>query len=82
MPRPRKGTGERRREARLPLFAVLLLFAVAAAYTSFLTIQQDTTVNRLASYDDAFDAGQGAVAARRLGMLAMGAPCAPGKRKG
>ena len=66
MPRPRKGTGERRREARLPLFAVLLLFAVAAAYTSFLTIQQDTTVNRLASYDDAFDAGQGAVELMRL----------------
>jgi diguanylate cyclase (GGDEF)-like protein/PAS domain S-box-containing protein len=66
MPRGSKGVDQRRREARLPLFAVLLLFAGAAAYTSFLTIEQDTTVNRLASYDAAFDAGQGAVELLRL----------------
>ena len=73
-----KHTRERRREARLPLFAVLLLFAISAAYTSFLTIQQDTTVNRLASYDNAFDAGQGAVELLRLqasvGAFALGRP--------
>jgi PAS domain-containing protein len=73
-----KHARERRREARLPLFAVLLLFAVSAAYTSFLTIQQDTTVNRLASYDNAFDAGQGAVELLRLqasvGAFALGRP--------
>ena len=66
MPRRSERAVSRRREARLPLFAVLLLFALAAAYTSFLTIQQDTTVNRLASYDDAFDAGEGAVELLRL----------------
>jgi len=66
MPRRSKQTPDRRREARLPLFAVLLLFAVSAFYTSFLTIEQDTTVNRLASYDDAFDAAQGAVELLRL----------------
>jgi diguanylate cyclase (GGDEF)-like protein len=66
MPRLGEQTRERRREARLPLFAVLLLLAIAAAFTSSLTIQQDTTVNRLASYDDAFDAGQGAVELLRL----------------
>jgi diguanylate cyclase (GGDEF)-like protein len=66
MRRPGKRTRERRREARLPLFAVLLLLAIAAVFTSSLTIQQDTTVNRLASYDDAFDAGQGAVELLRL----------------
>jgi diguanylate cyclase (GGDEF)-like protein len=67
-----------KREARVPLFAVLMLFACAAAYTSFLTIQQDTTVNRLASYDDAFDAAQGAVELLRLqdavGEFALGSP--------
>jgi diguanylate cyclase (GGDEF)-like protein/PAS domain S-box-containing protein len=63
----RSNSGEGRRlEARLPLFAVLLLFAFAAVYTSFLTIQQDTTVNSLASYDDAFDAGQGSIELLRL----------------
>jgi diguanylate cyclase (GGDEF)-like protein len=66
MPRRQKHAGDRRREARLPLLAVLLLFALAAAYTSFLIVQQDTTVNNLASYDDAFDAGQGAVELLRL----------------
>jgi diguanylate cyclase (GGDEF)-like protein/PAS domain S-box-containing protein len=78
MPRRPKHGRERRREARLPLFAVLLLFAVAAVYTSFLTIQQDTTVNRLASYDDAFDAEQGTVELLRLqaavGEFAVGRP--------
>ena len=78
MPRGSKIIRERRREARLPLFAVLALFAIAAASTSFLTIQQDSTVNRLASYDDAFDAGQGAVELLRLqdavGAFALGRP--------
>ena len=78
MSRRSKTTRELRREARLPLFAVLLLFAIAAASTSFLTIQQDTTVNRLASYDDAFDAGQGAIELLRLqdavGAFALNRP--------
>jgi diguanylate cyclase (GGDEF)-like protein len=69
---------KRRTEARLPLFAVLLLFAFAAVYTSLLTIQQDATVNSLARYDDAFDASQGTVELMRLqdavGAFALGLP--------
>ena len=66
MPTRQTREGRRRSEARLPLFAILLLLAIAAAYTSVLTIQQDTTLNSLANYDDAFDAGQGAVELLRL----------------
>jgi diguanylate cyclase (GGDEF)-like protein len=78
MPQRRERAKPRRRGARIPLLAVLLLFVFAAVYTSFLTIQQDTTVNSLASYDDAFDAGQGAVELLRLqdaaASLALGLP--------
>ena len=74
----KKREGKRRTEARLPLFAVLLLFAFAAVYTSLLTIQQDATVNSLARYDDAFDASQGTVELMRLqdavGAFALGLP--------
>jgi diguanylate cyclase (GGDEF)-like protein len=76
MPLRRKREGKRRTEARLPLFAVLLLFAFAAVYTSLLTIQQDATVNSIARYDDAFDASQGTVELMRLqdavGAFALG----------
>jgi hypothetical protein len=78
MPLRRKREGRRRTEARLPLFAVLLLFAFAAVYTSLLTIQQDATVNSLVRYDDAFDAAQGTVELLRLqdavAEYALGAP--------
>jgi diguanylate cyclase (GGDEF)-like protein len=78
MPLRKKREGKRRTEARLPLFAVLLLFAFAAVYTSLLTIQQDATVNSLARYDDAFDASQGTVELMRLqdaiGAFALGLP--------
>jgi diguanylate cyclase (GGDEF)-like protein len=74
----KKKDDKRRTAARLPLFAVLLLFAFAAVYTSFLTIQQDATVNSLARYDDAFDASQGTVELMRLqdavGAFALGLP--------
>jgi diguanylate cyclase (GGDEF)-like protein len=78
MPLRRKREGRRRTEARLPLFAVLLLFAFAAVYTSLLTIQQDATVKSLVRYDDAFDAAQGTVELLRLqdsvAEYALGAP--------
>ncbi|HTW27696.1 MAG TPA: EAL domain-containing protein [Acetobacteraceae bacterium] len=49
-----------------PLFAVLALFTGAALYTAYLTIEQEHAMRRLARYDDAFDAGQGAIEFMRL----------------
>jgi diguanylate cyclase (GGDEF)-like protein len=78
MPKRSEREGKRRIKARLPLFAVLLLFALAATYTSFLTIQQDETVNGLVNYDNAFDAAQGTVELMRLQnavtLYALGRP--------
>ena len=66
MPPALKAAARPRHRARLPLLAVLFCFALAAVSTSYLAIQQDETVNRLARYDDAFDAGQGAVELMRF----------------
>jgi diguanylate cyclase (GGDEF)-like protein/PAS domain S-box-containing protein len=72
MPPALKAAARPRHRARLPLLAVLFCFALAAVSTSYLAIQQDETVNRLARYDDAFDAGQGAVELMRF-QAAVGA---------
>jgi diguanylate cyclase (GGDEF)-like protein len=78
MPPVATGKTTRRNRARTPLLAVLLCFALAAGYTSYLALEQDETVNRLARYDIAFDAAQGAVELMRfqsaVASYALGLP--------
>lgn len=51
---------------RVVLLTVLAGFALAASYTLYVSIQQGQTVERLATYDDAFDAAQGTIELMRL----------------
>jgi diguanylate cyclase (GGDEF)-like protein/PAS domain S-box-containing protein len=78
MPLTATGKVRRRNQAKLPLLLILFCFALAAGCTSYLAIQQDQTVHRLARYDDAFDAGQGAVELLRfqdaVSAFALGLP--------
>lgn len=63
--RIQRDTG-RRRLVKLFLAGVLVCFALAAAGTSYLVLQQSTAAHRLARYDTAFDASQGAAELMRL----------------
>ncbi|HEX3982086.1 MAG TPA: EAL domain-containing protein [Acidisoma sp.] len=57
---------------KLLLAAVLVCFALAAGGTSYLVIQQDSAAHRLARYDIAFDASQGAAELMRLDSSVSG----------
>lgn len=73
-------SGNKRKAARtrFVLLTVLAGFALAASYTLYVSIQQGRTVDRLATYDDAFDAAQGTIELMRLqnalGGYALGLP--------
>ena len=56
----------RRRLVKVFLAAVLFCFALAAAGTSYLVLEQTAAAHRLARYDTAFDASQGAAELMRL----------------
>ena len=56
----------RRRLVKVFLSAVLVFFALAAAATSYLVLQQTAAAHRLASYNLAFDASQGTAEVMRL----------------
>lgn len=68
----------RRRLVKLTLAAVVVCFALAAGGTSYIVIQQQAATHRLARYDTAFDASQGAAELMRLDSavsgLALGLP--------
>jgi len=67
---------------RFVLLTVLGGFTLAACYTLYVSIQQGQTVDRLATYDDAFDAAQGTIELMRLqnavAGLALGLPGSSG----
>jgi diguanylate cyclase (GGDEF)-like protein/PAS domain S-box-containing protein len=63
---------DRRRLVKLLLAGVLVCFAMAAGATSYIVIQQDSAAHRLARYDTAFDASQGAAELMRLDSTVSG----------
>lgn len=67
---------------RLVLLSLLAGFALAACYTLYVSVQQGQTVERLATYDHAFDAAQGTIELMRLqnavAGLALGLPGSSG----
>ncbi|GAB0118481.1 putative bifunctional diguanylate cyclase/phosphodiesterase [Acidisoma sp. 7E03] len=64
----RQASRTKRKSARTRAVLLTLLggFALAASYTLYVSIQQGQTVERLATYDDAFDAAQGTIELMRL----------------
>ena len=60
---------QRGRFLKLFLGAALICFATAAAGTSYVVLEQSAAAHRLARYDIAWDAGQGAIELLRLDTL-------------